>query len=612
MRVNRILLLGAVLLGVIVVFALVLAGWSAQPANTDGAGGAASFSAAQATQIDHALATAAARGKVALPPTISGMVANAQGPIPNALVQVQGSPNRTTTDANGTFTLNEISGTNPITVTAWAAGDYIGWRMLDPNAPDWNPTRIIIQLEPHPTADNYQFMGFSQDGVTGAKSCGICHREYDEWKADAHSQSSQNVHFVTMYLGTDVQGHEGQPIQYNLQGKPLPPDPSLPYYGPGFRLDNPERAGSCAACHAPYAARISNEKNCSWMGCHSSVTVEHSNGMLQPGVFATSSTERAQDGVSCEFCHQIGDVLLNDSTQLPNSDRPGILSLRMVRPPDGGNLFFGTMVDVTRKDSYSPLLSESKFCATCHYGVLGGVVGMDTMTGGTLVYGSYSEWLNSPYSNPKTGKTCQDCHMPKANANYTAFPDHGGIVRDFFDFHSHQMRGITEPDLLKSAVTMKSDAAHNQNALAVHVSITNDKTGHKVPTDTPLRQMILIVQAFDANGNVLTLEQGPVNPTWAGNYAQVPGKTFSQVLQDKMTGEYPTAAFWRQTNVIQDTRLAPLATDAKTWSFRLPAGQTARVHVQLVYRRALQTLSQQKGWNDPDMVMAEDTLSVNQ
>jgi len=283
----------------------------------------------------------------------------------------------------------------------------------------------------------------------------------------------------------------------------------------------------------------------------------------------------------------------------------------MFRPPDGQNLFFGTMVDVTRKDTYLPLQSESKFCAACHYGVLGGVVGNDTVTGGTLVYSSYSEWLDSPYSNPKTGKTCQDCHMPKANANYTAFPDRGGIVRDYFDFHSHKMLGITDESFLASAVTMTSQAAHDQNVLAVHVSITNDKTGHKVPTDTPLRQMILIVEAFDANGQALALQKGPENPAWAGNFAQLPGKTFAKILQDKMTGQFPTAAFWRQTNVIEDTRLAPLATDTTNYAFQLPAGQTAHVRVRLVYRRALQALSESKGWQDPDIVMAQETLLVS-
>ena len=201
--------------------------------------------------------------------------------------------------------------------------------------------------------------------------------------------------------------------------------------------------------------------------------------------------------------------------------------------------------------------------------------------------------------------------MPKANANYTAFPDRGGIVRDNFDFHSHQMLGITDESFLARAVTMTSHAAHDQNVLGVQVSITNDKTGHKAPTDTPLRQMILIVEAFDANGQALTLQQGPVNPAWAGNFAQQPGKTFAKILQDKMTGEYPTAAFWRQTNVIEDTRLAPLATDTTNYAFQLPAGQTARVRVRLLYRRALQALSEYKGWQDPDIIMAQEMLLVS-
>jgi len=565
-----------------------------------------------ASVLTYALASATARRTVALPPTISGVVTNAAGPIADAIVQVQGSPHQTTTAANGTFTVSGISATTPITLTAWSPGNYIGWTMVDPNSPNWNPAQpITIRLEPHYTGDNFEYTGFSQDGVTGSQSCGLCHREYQEWKLDAHSQASQDVHFVTMYLGTDVHGRLGQPTQYSLDGKQLPPDPALPYYGPGFRLDNPDRAGSCASCHAPFAARIPNQNNCSFMGCHSSATVQNSNGLLQPGVFATSSTQHAQEGVNCEFCHKIGDVLVNAQTQLPSADRPGILSLRMYRPPDVQNLFFGTLVDVTRKDTYLPLQSESKFCAACHYGVLGGVVGNDTVTGGTVVYSAYSEWLASPYSNPKTGKTCQDCHMPKAKANYTAFPDHGGIVRNDFNFHSHQMLGITDESFLASAVTMTSHATHDQNVLAVHVSIVNDKTGHKVPTDTPLRQMILIVEASDANGRALTLQQGPVNPAWAGNLAQRPGKTFAYILQDKMTGEYPTSAFWRQTNVVEDTRLAPLATDTTNYAFELPAGQTAKVQVRLLYRRALQALSEYKGWQDPDIVMAQETLMVS-
>ena len=61
-----------------------------------------------------------------------------------------------------------------------------------------------------------------------------------------------------------------------------------------------------------------------------------------------------------------------------------------------------------------PCIKESTYCAGCHYGILGGVVvGNMATKGGVLVYSSYSEWLDSPYSDKETGKTCQDCHMPR-------------------------------------------------------------------------------------------------------------------------------------------------------------------------------------------------------
>jgi hypothetical protein len=238
---------------------------------------------------------------------------------------------------------------------------------------------------------------------------------------------------------------------------------------------------------------------------------------------------------------------------------------------------------------------------------------MDTVTGGTLIYSSYSEWLNSPYSNPQTGmfRTCQDCHMPAADAHYSVFPERGGITRDWMGFHSHRMLGASDELFLKNAVTVKSDAVRQDNLLQVNVNITNDKAGHDIPTDSPTRQVILVVEVFDAAGKPLSLKRGPVNPSWAGNYAGRAGKTFAQVLQDKLTSEMPTAAFWRQTNIAEDTRLAPLATDSTHYTFELAAGQPAQVQVRLIYRRALQSLAQLKGWTDPDIVMAEQVIRVD-
>ena len=53
---------------------------------------------------------------------------------------------------------------------------------------------------------------------------------------------------------TDVNGNAGQPTQWNYDGTILPHDPGKPYYGPGFRLDNPSRAGQLR--HLSYAAGL--------------------------------------------------------------------------------------------------------------------------------------------------------------------------------------------------------------------------------------------------------------------------------------------------------------------------------------------------------------------
>ncbi len=488
----------------------------------------------------------------------------------------------------------------------------MGWATLNPGAAEWKAgSAISITLKPLPEKDNNEYPWFSFEGVKGSASCGLCHREYGEWQADAHSQAAKNPRFITMYTGTDVKGRQGQPTQWGTYGgTALPADPSKPYYGPGFQLDTPNRAGNCATCHTPVASKAPNRQNCGWGGCHTALTIERSQGIIVPHTIPLPSSGDGAEGITCDFCHKVGDVLLDPKTRLPLPDMPGILSMRLYRPDEGQQVFFGTLVDVARRVSYSPLESKSEFCAPCHYGVFGGVVGTGTVTGGTLIYNSYGEWLDSPYSDPKTGQTCQQCHMPVSSANYFVFPERGGLTRDYVPLHDHTMPGASDEKLLQNAVTLKSTARREGDTLQVEVSVTNDKTGHHVPTDAPIRSMILVVEALDAGGKRLPLSQGPVNPAWAGNYAGQPGKSFAKVLKDEWTGETPTAAYWRPVSIVEDTRLAAMATDTTGYTFALPAGQAAQVKVRLIYRRAFQALAEQKGWTDPDFLMEEAMIPV--
>jgi hypothetical protein len=556
-------------------------------------------------------AVSAAAPVAALPAVVTGTVVTADGPVSGAIVQVRGMADQVLSGVDGAFTVNGLSGTQPMTVTAWSAGNYVGYTTLAPGSPalqSGNP--ISITLKPLPEKDNNSYPWFSYNGVQGSASCGLCHREYKEWQADAHSQSAKNPRFISMYTGSDVQGRENQPVRWGNDGKALPPDPSLPYYGPGFQLDMPGRAGNCATCHTPVASKVSNATNCGWSGCHTDLTIERAGSVIGPATSPLVSSGDGAEGITCEFCHKIGDVLINPNTKMPLPDMPGILSYRLYRPPDGQQVFFGTLVDVPRRVSYSPLESQSQFCAACHYGVFGGVVGSGQVTGGTVIYNSYGEWLDSPYSDPKTGLSCQQCHMAKSSANYFVFPEEGGLARDYATLHNHTMPGASDEQLLKNAVSLKSAVQRQGAKLRVEVNVTNDRTGHDVPSDAPIRSMMLVVEATDATGKPLTLTDGPINPAWAGNYAKQPGKTFAKVLKDEWTGEAPTGAYWRPVSIVEDTRLKAMATDTTKYTFDLPAAQSAQVQVRLIYRRAFEALAKEKGWTDPDILMAENVIPV--
>jgi hypothetical protein len=545
-----------------------------------------------------------------LPESISGLVVGTDGPVGNALLQVQGTPNKTTAAPDGTFTLEGLGGAVPLSITAWAEGYFIGWVTLDPLKPDYDPQQTVtITLKPLFEHDNFHYDWFEFEGVEGTASCGLCHREYKEWLKDAHSKAVVNPRFISIYTGSDVHGNQGKLTTYTGEGKAVIPDPSAGYYGPGYRLDNPQRAGNCATCHTPLASKNDNSINCGWSGCHTDLTAERAT-QVDYGVIPLHLTGDAADGISCDFCHKVGEVVLDPETDLPYADKPGILSMKLYRPEEGQQVFFGTLLDVTRRVSYSPVQAESEYCAPCHYGVFGGVVGHNSVSGGVVIYNSYGEWLESPYSEPATGKTCQQCHMQVVDENYFVFPERGGIQRDYFDFHDHYMPGASDEHLLQNSVTMQSQAGHQGDQLTVEVKITNDQTGHHIPTDVPIRQMLLVVNAFAADGRQLELVSGPTLPGWAGDYAANPGKAFAKVLRDEWTGEAPTAAYWRPVTILEDTRLPALATDVTQYSFSLPAENVARVEVRLFFRRAFYDLAKQKGWDDPDILMEEATLNV--
>jgi hypothetical protein len=532
---------------------------------------------------------------------IGGIVSDDEGTVSGAVVRIQTTEHSAVTGSGGEFKLavpESFSG--PVKLTAWAKGYFIG----GPVEALPGEKGVTISLHRHSKWDNleYEWLPSFPSIESGEnQGCAECHSQgesasgpvlpVEEWLKDAHSQSAVNPLFLTMHSGKDISGRRSPSTRYRLtkDGKlyQLPPDPEEPYYGPGWRLDNPNNPGNCGACHVPVAA-INAPFN--------------TNPVLVQGVGA--------EGINCDFCHKIWDVRLDPATGLPSPDRPGVLSYEFRRPFEGHQFFAGPLDDIAPgEDTYSELQERSRFCAPCHFGVFEG----------TVIYNSFGEWLRSPYSDEETGKTCQDCHMPSSGAELFAHPDKGGLKRDPNTIVSHRMPGARDLDLLENSVSLSLEAEQLPEGIRVRTKVVNDLTGHHVPTDSPLRHLILVVRAYGGDASELSLKKGPVLPEWCGSgdlsdgcYAGFPGKVFVKLLEEIWTGVSPTAAYWNPTRVVMDTRLGAFESDMGEFLFRAPDSGDVRVEAVLIYRRAYKKLMALKGLNEPDIIMESAAVSVSQ
>lgn len=263
---------------------------------------------------------------------VTGEVADATGPIANAVVRWQTRAGSTLTNGQGRFRLRmTIEPGNRI--TAWKAGYHIA-------GADAKTTPLSIYLESLPKVDNeeYGWVDPTPD-KSRSQNCANCHAEiYDEWRQSGHARSTAGQHFQNLYSGTDAHGR--------------------PDRGWSLLAELGDGSGVCSSCHAP-AVRPEEP-------AYYDLGKSRGAGLL---------------GVHCDFCHKVTDVATEDF-----GFTHGRFGLKLLRP-EHGQLFFGQLDDVDRgEDAYSPIYKESRYCASCHEGTVFGV----------RAYSTYSEWLQSP------------------------------------------------------------------------------------------------------------------------------------------------------------------------------------------------------------------------
>ncbi|NQT16192.1 MAG: hypothetical protein HQ582_25770 [Planctomycetes bacterium] len=472
---------------------------------------------------------------------IDGRVVSLAGPVEGALVGVKGWQERVATDIEGRFVLPATQ-PFPSRLTASMEGYFV-------SGVDWpGGGNVTIKLRAHPQEDctDYQWVD-PRPGAAGSEQCGNCHEQiFREWSASAHARSATNRRFMNLYQGTDWHGNKN--VGWNL----------LEEY--------PEASGVCYSCHVPSLPP-------------------------DPTVIRDLRNVTGVDrqGIHCDFCHKIVDVSIDNV----GYDH-GRFAMRHVRPTPGRQLFFGSLDDDRGRSVSLPLYRESRYCASCHEGVVFG----------THAYSEYSEWLASPYA--RKGVQCQDCHMASTGRMTNVAPGRGGVDRDPQTLSSHaSSRG--NPNALRSHLSLALEGKTLAEGIEVSAEVRVEGVGHRTPTGYPSRAVILWIRATTDEGRAVRLLEGPVLPPLAGEgpvadggLAGQPGRIYAKVLEG-LDGEVPVP-YWKVNRLKYDTRLMPDQVDRARFLFARPPGNVTVVG-QLIYRRFSKHLADQKKWPDNQFVV---------
>ena len=269
------------------------------------------------------------------------------------------------------------------------------------------------------------------DDFKKPKNCGMCHRGiYKEWRQSLMSKSYT---------------HEWDQVEYFKL--------ALPHSRKLEKVSGVK--GGCIACHSPLAFL---------------------SGDIPPK--PADQNTRANEGVSCEVCHNITGTSQKVPFNFSYEIKPG----KVKRGPRKD------AVSPYHKTEYSAFHKSAEMCATCHD---------EQSPYGAWVKATYREWKEGPYAGE--GTVCQDCHMPKSPGKSAG----GGKERK--DIAHHTFLGSHSAIQLKGAVDVtlagSEKTASPGSTLKFQAKLFNGKAGHYIPSgSTEERMLWLEVWAQDSSG----------------------------------------------------------------------------------------------------------------
>jgi hypothetical protein len=465
---------------------------------------------------------------------LEGKILDENGPLAGAWVRIKGTAIHTQTDARGRFRLPHSASDRR--VTAWKEGYFIGGSRLSSSP--------VVHLTRLPAEDNAEYEWIDPAAnAAEIQNCANCHAEINrEWSASAHARSVSGRRFRNLYEGTDWHG------KANVSW--------------GLLTQFPDGAGVCASCHAPTAKEYDLRQ--------------------VKGV--------AAHGVHCDYCHKIESVA-DGTIGLTH----GRFNLRLLRPSEG-QVFFGALDDVDRgEEAYSPLYRDSRYCASCHEGIVFGV----------HVYSTFSEWQASP--SARQGQQCQDCHMKPTGHMTNVAPGHGGIPRDPNTLANHRFFDGSQKAMLRRAVQSSVRFERHPDGVKAWVRVWAEGVGHRLPTGFVDRHLVLIVEGQTSDGQSVPLRAGPKLPAPAGEeLAGLPGRLYARILRD-FEGRSPVPFWLASPDPPLDTRLAPGKNEEDLFDF---SPTLTHLRLRFLYRRFWPEVARSKNWPKDELLVFEQTFTL--
>lgn len=244
--------------------------------------------------------------------------------------------------------------------------------------------------------------------------------------------------------------------------------------------------------------------------------------------------EITREGITCDICHTAKE-LTKEPEHWPIIYESNQEKLKSYRD-------FGSSA---HQESYSSTYPTAELCSNCHGGMIDipGMQGCSDLT----ICDTYGESLSV-----EKPEECRKCHQ------------------------GHSFQGAHSEEMLKKAARLDVEVAEFGGKINLVVNVTNNGTGHRLPTGPPTRIVYLKISAYDGEGIIL----------WTNFKENLmkedPFGVFHIVFADS-TDKAP-AFPWMAAKIFKDTRLS--AGESRTLIYKFPANGIKKIEAKLFYRLA--------------------------